>query len=119
MQFRFMPMLALAAAAACGGGGSDLTPPVPTPPRNPIATTSVSLQNNLFNPPDILVAPSAVVTFTNADGINHNVIFANQGITSIGVWPSGTRTATMPAAPGTYSFTCTLHAGMNGTVKVQ
>jgi plastocyanin len=119
MQFRLL--IALVVAAACGGGGSDspTTPIIPSSPSNPIATTSVSMQNDTFNPSDIIVAPSAVVTFTNADGINHNVIFANQAITSLDTWASGARTVTMPATPGTYNYTCTIHAGMNGTIKVQ
>jgi plastocyanin len=25
----------------------------------------------------------------------------------------------MPATAGTYAYTCTIHGGMNGTVKVQ
>lgn len=121
---RFRLMLALVTVAACGGGGggSDgppTTPIIPTTPSNPIATTSVSLQNNLFNPADIIVAPSATVTFNNTDGISHNVSFANQAIASIGPWTTGERTAAMPAAAGTYGYTCTLHAGMSGTVKVQ
>jgi len=121
-MLRFRLMLAVVAVVACGGGGSDNNPTnpiIPSTPANPIATTSVSMQNDLFNPADIVVAPSAVVTFTNTDGIAHNVTFANQGIASIGNWTSGDRTATMPATPGTYSYTCTIHAGMNGTVKVQ
>lgn len=118
---RYRLVLALVIAAACGGGGSDgpTTPIIPTTPNTPVATTSVSLQSNLFNPADIVVAPSAVVTFTNTDNLAHNVTFANQSIASVGNWTSGDRTVTMPAAPGTYSYTCTIHAGMNGTVKVQ
>lgn len=113
--------LAFAVAVACGGGGSNTptNPIIPTTPANPIATTSVSLQDNQFNPADILVSPSAVVTFTNTDGIAHNVTFSNQSIASVPNWTSGARTAAMPAAPGTYSYTCTIHAGMSGTVKVQ
>jgi plastocyanin len=120
-MMRFRLVIALAVAAACGGGGSDspTNPFIPSTPSNPIATTSVSLQNDEFNPSNIVVAPSAVVTFTNNDRLAHNVIFASQNITSIGDWTSGDRTATMPAAAGTYSYTCTIHAGMNGTVKVQ
>ena len=107
--------------AACGGGGSDTTAPpiIPSTPSTPVATTAVSLQGDQFNPKDIVVAPSSVITFTNNDGISHNVIFANTAVPSITDWATGNRTTTMPAATGTYSYTCTIHAGMSGTVKVQ
>jgi plastocyanin len=114
-------MLAIVAVAACGGGGSDgpTVPFIPSTPGNPIATTSVSLQNDLFNPANIVVSPGAVVTFSNNDNLAHNVIFANQGINSVDSWSSGDRTVTMPATAGTYNYTCTIHAGMSGSVKVE
>jgi plastocyanin len=119
-MMRFRLTFVLAVAAACGGGSdSPTTPIIPSTPSNPIATNAVSLQDNVFNPTNIVVSPSTVVTFSNTDGISHNVIFANQAITSIPDWTTGSRTATMPAAAGTYSYTCTIHAGMSGTVKVQ
>ncbi len=122
-MIRFRLVLALVTVAACGGGGSSdnnpTTPTTPTTPATPIATTSVTLQNNLFDPAAIVVSPSAVVTFTNSDGIAHNVSFANTSIASVPNWTSGARTVAMPATAGTYSYTCTIHAGMNGTVKVQ
>ena len=111
-------LLALTAIAACGGG-SDSTPTIPITPVPPIATTSVGMQNDLFDPSAIVVSPSAVVTFTNNDGIAHNVIFDNQNIASITDWKSGARSTMMPATPGTYSYSCTIHAGMSGTIKVQ
>jgi plastocyanin len=116
----------LLASIGCGGSGSDTTG-TGNPGggggggggTNPVATTSVSLTGSQFVPPAITVAPSATVTFTNNDGIDHNVTFANNSITSIGNFSSGARTAVMPAAAATYSYNCTLHAGMNGTVRVQ
>jgi plastocyanin len=74
-----------------------------------------------FSPAAILVAPSAVVTWTWASGnIDHNVTFANGAITSSGTQNSGTFQSTMPAAVGTYSYQCSIHgSAMSGTVQVQ
>jgi len=72
-----------------------------------------------FNPPAILVALSATVTWTNQDNTAHNVTFSNSSITSIGDFSSGAKSTTMPSATGTYSYRCTIHPGMNGTVTVQ
>ena len=119
---RFPLVFAFVAVTACGGSSSDgtpTTPTTPTTPSPPLATTSVSLRNNLFDPVNIVVAPSATITFNNADGFGHDVTFANQTITSVPRWSTGDRTVAMPAATGTYAYTCTIHAGMNGTVKVQ
>jgi plastocyanin len=93
-----------------GGGGGGTTP---------VATTAVDMKNSAFNPANIKVAPSATVNFTNSDGINHNVTFASTAVTSVGNFASGTQAVTMPAAAGTYTFRCTLHAGMSGSVLVQ
>lgn len=115
---RFPLLLALTALAACGGG-SGSTPTTPTPTPTPTPTSSVSLQNTAFDPSAIVVSPSTVVTFTNNDGFAHNVTFDNQAIVSIADFATGSRTTTMPATAGTYSYHCTIHAGMHGTVKVQ
>lgn len=80
---------------------------------------SVTLTGSQFVPPSIVVAPGATVDFTNLDGFSHNVTFADAGITSVPNFSSGTRAVTMPVAVGTYTYRCTLHAGMTGSVKVE
>ena len=107
-------------AFGCGAtrdsGGTPGGPNTPTF----VPTTSVALQGSAFAPPAILVAPGATVTFTNQDGFNHNVTFAGTaGPAPISNWATGTRTATMPTAAATYTYRCTLHAGMSGSIKVQ
>lgn len=92
-----------------GGGGGG----------GPVATTSVNLRGSAFIPPSIRVSPGAVVTWTNSDGIAHNVTFAETSVTDVPDWTSGTRTATMPATVGTYQYSCTNHSGMAGSVQVQ
>jgi plastocyanin len=118
----------LVVAAACGGGDSVTGGTTggtnggiggPGGGNQAVATTSVSMSGLQFNPPAILVGPSATVTWTNQDNTAHNVTFSSASITSIGDFSSGTKSTTMPAAPGTYSYRCTIHPGMNGTVTVQ
>ena len=87
--------------------------------RDQCATTSVSMKNTAFNPADIVVSPGATVTWTNEDGFSHNATFSSTAITSTPSFASGSQAVVMPATPGTYSYTCTIHGGMNGTVKVQ
>ena len=91
-----------------GGGGSD-----------PVATTSVTVDDNFFAPPDILVSPGATVTWTWRGNVGHNVTFADNQITGQSTQTTGTHQAVMPTAVGTYTYQCTIHAGMNGSVKVE
>ena len=101
-------------------GLADRTAPFAlTITAGPVTTTSVTLLNTAFNPPDIRVSPSAVVTWTNQDAVNHNVTFSDASIGTTGNFSSGAKTLAMPSAPGTYNYRCTIHAGMSGTVQVQ
>ena len=95
-----------------GGGGGG----------GPTATTSGTVGNNFFNPAAILVSAGAVVTWTWAGGVQHNVIFALNPDLSSGLEDGAgfQHAVAMPTAPGTYSYQCTIHpATMNGTVTVQ
>ena len=114
----------LLALAGCGGGGGGgtgggggvITPP---PGGGPTVTTSVSMTGLAFTPSAIQVSPGATLTFTNNDATNHNVTFDNNSATTIADFSTGSRTTIAPAAAGTYNYRCTIHAGMNGSVKVQ
>jgi plastocyanin len=125
MHSRIAALSLAASLAACGGSsGSPGTTPPPTSPgvpgtTTPTVTTSVTLQNLSFNPGDIQVSPAAVVTFTNNDNTAHNVTFNNGAIASVGNFNSGSRTVTMPSTAGTYTYGCTIHSGMNGSVLVK
>lgn len=124
---RLSSILALAVlVTSCGGSDSSVTgttnPITPTPPVTPVApvvTTSVDMKNTAFTPSAIQVSSGAVVTFTNSDGFAHNVTFANTAIGNTGNYSTGAKTLTMPAAAGSYTFQCTLHGGMNGSVTVK
>jgi plastocyanin len=85
-------------------------------------TTSLTVGNNFFSPtPDTV--PAGVVTFTWSSSSNgHNVTW----LTGPAPLPanstpptktSGTYQATLQN--GTYTYHCTIHSGMNGTIVVQ
>jgi plastocyanin len=96
-----------------GGGGGGTT--------TPVATTSVEMSGSQFNPKAIRVAPAATVTWTNSDvGTLHNVTFAaGSNVPATEDFSSGSKSLVMPSAAGTYTYSCTRHAGMNGSVVVQ
>ncbi|HTI03763.1 MAG TPA: cupredoxin domain-containing protein [Gemmatimonadales bacterium] len=83
-------------------------------------TTALTVSNNSFNPtPDTVPAGQVTFSWVNASN-SHNVTW----LTGPGTLPansstmtSGTFNATL--APGTYTYHCTIHAGMGGTIVVQ
>ncbi len=111
------------ALSACGGGSTTTTPSGgnnnPGASTNPVVTTNVNMLNSAFSPGAIQVAPSATVTFTNSDNTTHNVTFANATVGTSGDFSSGSKTLVMPAAVGTYTYRCTIHGAMTGSVLVQ
>lgn len=109
------------AAAACGGSTATgtTTQNPDTGGVTPVITTSVAIQNVAFSPANIQVNGGAAVTFTNNDGIAHNVTFSSAAIGATPNFSTGTQTLTMPTAPGSYAFHCTIHAVMTGSVTVK
>lgn len=105
--------------AGCGGGGTD--------PGGggggsvntcPSTSASISVNDNSFTPGCTTVAPGTTVTWTWGANVsnNHNVTFP--GGPSSNTQTSGTFQRTFSQA-GTFSYTCTVHAGMSGQVRVQ
>ena len=122
MRLGYGVLSVVVVVAACGGGGGGGTTGGGggvTNPGNPVLTNQVEMRNTAFNPDLIQVAPGSNVTFTNNDGILHNVTFSSAAINSIGSFSTGSASTVMPATPGTYDYHCTLHAGMAGSIKVQ
>lgn len=81
-------------------------------------TNEVWMQNTKFNPASLTITVNTTVKWTNKDGMDHNVnsdsSLFNSGIISAG----GTYSRQFTTA-GTFPYTCTLHANMNGTIIVQ
>lgn len=100
--------------AACGSYGSG-----PTQPPPPTTVTVNALASLAFSPSSVTVAPGGVVTFVFGS-VGHNVKFdtgANppSDITGVNANTSIPRTF---ATAGTYTFHCTIHPQMTGTIVV-
>lgn len=85
-------------------------------PATASSGSTVTIENFTFAPMELVVAPGTTVTWTNADGSAHLVVFTDMGSDRLRKGGTYTRTFT---APGSYPYTCTLHPTMTGTVVVK
>ena len=87
------------------------------PQSNPPAIVSNESSTGL--PSTVTISAGSMVVWQFTGG-THNVTFsAGSGMTNITNNTAGNIEARTFTAPGTYSFTCSRHAGMGGTVIVQ
>jgi plastocyanin len=85
------------------------------------AGASVSAASSLqFAPGNITVTTGEVLKWTVAqDSVPHNVTFDSNGtLTSPATLGPGQTWEVKFTVPGTYSYRCSIHAGMNGQVTV-
>ena len=119
-----MVMSLLVAAAGCGHTPLDADVDDITRSEsdiiNPVATTSVMIGDNFFDPIDILVTSGGASVFWVWDGSDtHNVTFVSTSIASSVTQASGTYKTRLPTEIGVYTYQCTIHPDeMNGTVAV-
>ncbi|HEY8309994.1 MAG TPA: plastocyanin/azurin family copper-binding protein, partial [Gemmatimonadaceae bacterium] len=102
--------------AACGSSG-DMTTSTTTP--SPQTATINATPSLAFTPSAVTIAPGGTVTFAFGS-VGHNVTFDTgtnppSDITGVNANTSISRTF---AAAGTYTFHCTIHPSMTGSVTV-
>ena len=136
---RISYVLLAVVVVGCGGGGGDgyTTSPGPGTTTNPPAgggtgatgSASVAMHQSddgygtatfSFTPNAVTITKGGTVTWTNEAGTTaHNVTFTSSGSPSdIGNMTSGNATRTFNTT-GSYSYHCTNHPSMTGTVTVQ
>lgn len=98
------PTTASAAPSTAGGGGST--------------GTAVSIKDFAFDPDALTAKVGQEVTWTNTGVAVHTVTFDSGGIESGNLSAGGTFKHTFDAA-GTFSYHCTIHSIMLGTITVQ
>lgn len=77
----------------------------------------VYIENMAFNPSTITVAANTTISWTNKDGVSHTVTSATGLFNSGTIANNGVYSHTFTTA-GTYSYSCTIHPDMVGSVVV-
>lgn len=80
-------------------------------------TNEVWMQDMAFTPSVITVAPGTTITWTNKDGVAHNVT-SDTGLFSSGSMANGDTFSYKFTTAGTFSYKCTIHPSMTASVKV-
>jgi plastocyanin len=79
---------------------------------------TVNIKSYSFQPATLSVPAGTTVTWHNQDSVQHTVTSDVQGLFDSGVIAPGKKfTYTFPA-PGSYSYHCSIHPGMKGTIVV-
>jgi plastocyanin len=86
------------------------------PQAQAAAVTKVSVGDNFFDPVKAKVALGGKVKWTNNGKVDHNVTFSG-GFAS-GNFGPGESVKTKFNRAGKFLYSCTIHAGMDGKVKV-
>jgi plastocyanin len=107
--------VAVVAGQQAGVAVIQLTKQAPGGPAPLLA--EVSMANTAFNPQSVEVRVGGSVRWTNNDNTAHNATGA--GFTSTGNMNPGAAIERQMDTAGTFQYSCTLHAGMNGTIVVR
>lgn len=113
---------ALLALVGCSNG--DSTSPATTSASSAATSagpggTRIVIENFTFSPANLQVRPGTKVTVVNRDSDAHTVTATEDKVFDTGNITGGaTVTFTAPSTPGSYSYLCTLHPNMKGTLTV-
>ena len=103
--------------SACGSGS-------PTAPgTSTAADVTVTIQgnnaSNSYAPNPVTMRVGQTIGWRNADSLTHTATQDGAGFNTGSVTAGATSAATMMSTPGTFTYHCTIHPGMVGTVSVQ
>jgi len=110
------------ASSAAAAPTTDTTMPMPMTNTSSAssaaaATNKVAILNYAFGPQTVTVKVGAVVTWTQQDEDAHTVTADDKSFASSTLANGQTYSHTF-TAPGTYSYHCSIHPYMHGTVVV-
>jgi plastocyanin len=102
---------------ACGSSSSPMTPSGPTTAVT-IPQNASTMTVTAYNPNPVNVTVGTTIRWSNADSIVHTATADGGSFNSGNINGGGSFNFTFPTA-GTFTYHCTIHPNMVGTVVVQ
>lgn len=121
---RMIPVLVVSIVIAVGSAFIILTtdsPSAAAPEASGPAQSGVvkvDIADFKYNPAAVTVKPGSKVMWTNSDAANHTAT-ADDGSFDTGDLGQGDTATETLQKPGTYTYICSFHAFMTGTVEVK
>ena len=117
MQHRIaLAAIALTFVLAAAGCNSKIT----QPPGGGGATHTVTMHDNSFNSASLTIPAGDKVNWTNGGGTAHTATSDNGNFINTGTLaPGATSNSVTFSGAGTFTYHCSFHAGMTGTIIVQ
>jgi plastocyanin len=118
MSVRLSRVLAASLAIAGGAGVGTGAALAALPPAATASAPVVTIGNFTFGPMTVTVPVGGQVTWVNGDDVPHTVVAVDKSFRSKPI-DSDERFAFTFTKPGVYTYFCSLHPKMTGTVIVK
>ena len=113
-----LPVLAVAGLAGCGGGGGADTATEAAPSASGGTGGAVEIVDFAYKPADLTVAKGTAVEFTNEDSTAHTATAKGGAFDSGAIQPGKSSKVTLDQT-GTFTYSCSFHPFMKGTITVE
>jgi plastocyanin len=114
-----MCVLLSAAGLATGCGSSSSTPTTPTSSADVTIAIQGNRGNQSFAPEPAMMRVGQTVAWRNADSVTHNATQDTNRFATSNLAGGATSSPITMSTAGTFTYHCTIHPGMVGTLTVQ
>ena len=97
-------------APAAGGGGCSTS--------SDAGAAAVAIENFAFNPAEVTAAVGETITWTNSDSAGHTATLDDGSCDTGTIAPDASGGLVFDTA-GTYTYHCTIHPNMTGSITIQ
>jgi plastocyanin len=111
-------LVAAAVAAAALALSQEGSGPSTTGSALPAGNETIEISNFAYSPASVTVKVGTTITFTNEESVEHTATSNTEGLFETGALGMGQSVRLKMNKVGTFSFHCSFHAFMRGTIKV-